>query len=57
MKKLLTLFIALCLTAVMTVPTFAATTYQVSLNTIDGIVGGNSSYAKDAVDKLQPATD
>jgi hypothetical protein len=52
MKKLLTLFIALCLTAVMTVPTFAATTYQVSLNTIDGIVGGNSSYAKDAVDKL-----
>lgn len=53
MKKIfITLSLIIGLVTSMSCVAFGATSYNVSLSTIDGIVGTGSSYAKDALDKI-----
>jgi len=51
-KKLLISIVSLCVMLSMSVSAFGATSYTVSLSTIDSIVSSNSSYAKDALAKI-----
>ena len=51
MKKIMTVILSLSVFLTMPAMVFGASSYSVSLSTIDSIVSQSSSYARDAVDK------